>query len=231
MSKSSSRRSARKRRQQPIALVLGLVVVAAMVVGLIATLQSPKQTKATDIRSYADFPQGVDETGAPYLGDPDAPVTLVLYSDFACPYCRIFAQETLGLLVDEYVAGGQLRVIFKPMQFDSPTSPVAAAAGLCAAEQGKFWEMHDGLFDIAYSQGYGGFSGPNLRRLAGELGLDEGEFTACLGSVQTRTTLLQVQNEADDLGVTGTPTIFVNGQRIQDRSFGALSALIESLLQ
>jgi protein-disulfide isomerase len=67
--------------------------------------------------------------------------------------------------------------------------------------------------------------------LAGELGLDEGGFTSCLGSGQTRTTLLQLQNEADDLGVTGTPTIFVNGQRIQDRSFGALSTLIESLSQ
>jgi protein-disulfide isomerase len=227
----SSRRSARKRRQQPIVLVLGLVVVAAMVVGLIAALQRPTPIKATEIRSYAEFPQGVDETGAPYLGDPDAPVTLVVYSDFACPYCRLFAQETLGLLIDEYVTGGQLRVVFKPMQFDSPTSPVAAAAGLCAAEQGKFWEMHDGLFDIAYYQGYSGFSGPNLRQLAGELGLDEGEFTSCLGSGQAHSTLLQTQNEADERGVTGTPTIFVNGQRIQDRSFGALSALIESLSQ
>ena len=93
---------------------------------------------------------GFNEDGFPYLGDPDAPVTLVEFSDYLCPFCgRHFAQTT-PQLIDQYVRTGQVNLVFHdfPLVELHPTAPSGHAAALCVSEQGAalFWEYHDALF-------------------------------------------------------------------------------------
>lgn len=219
-SRSSTRRQiaaqrARKRRQRQLAVLLGVAGIAVIiVVALILTSQSSATISAENVGDYSAFPQGIDEDGAPFIGEEDAPVTLTEYSDFACPHCATWAEQ-VHLLIDTYVADGTLKIVYKLVSFVNPqTSPTAASAGLCAAEQDKFWEMHDGLYGLLNTQGSAAFTRSTMNSLAGELGLDEDEFSACLTSGETRQTVQSVASELQQVNVTGTPTVFVNGERI-----------------
>ncbi len=86
--------------------------------------------------------------GAPSKGAPDAPVVVIEYADFQCPFCGQFARDTLPAIVKQYVETGKVRLVFKnmPLQEIHPNALMAAEAAQCAGEQGKFWEVHDSLF-------------------------------------------------------------------------------------
>jgi protein-disulfide isomerase len=167
-----------------------------------------------NVGDYSNYPQGVDETGAPYIGEAGAPITLVEYSDFACPHCATFS-ETAHQLIDTYVADGTLKVTFKPLSFVAPTSPTAAAAGLCAADQGMFWEMHDAMFNLLQTQGPSAFAPNTLTDVAAELGLDDDAFGVCLNDGETRDTVLAFLAEAEGLGINSTPTVMFNGELLE----------------
>ena len=156
MKRSASLPFCWQRRQRQLAILLGVAGVAIIVVvALILTSQSSASSvTAENVGDYSAFPQGIDEDGAPYIGEVDAPLTLTEYSDFACPHCSNFSTQ-VHRLIDTYVADGSLKIVYKPVSFVAQTSPTAAAAGLCAAEQGMFWEMHDALYGLLDTQGSG----------------------------------------------------------------------------
>jgi protein-disulfide isomerase len=144
---------------------------------------------------------------APRKGAPDARVTVVVFSDFQCPYCTR-GEQVLKQLTATY--GDRVRVVFRnfplPMH---PAARTAAAAALAAHEQGKFWEYHDLLF--AHQDALGREA---LEGYARQLGLDLTRFRAALDSGRFDADLAADLAEAARLGVTGTPTFFVNGRRI-----------------
>jgi protein-disulfide isomerase len=167
----------------------------------------------------------------PYIGEPDAPAVLTEFGDFACPHCYEFSLQA-HQLIDTYVADGSLKIVYKLVSFVNPqTSPTAAAAGLCAAQQGKFWEMHDALFGLLNTRGSAAFTRSNVSDLAADLGLDEGEFGDCLTSGQTRQTVQSVLAEAQRLGITGTPTLLFNGELITQDQVPYTFEGIESLIR
>ncbi len=140
----------------------------------------------------------------PSRGDEGAPVTIVEFSDFQCPYCKQ-ATPAVEQILKEYKS--EVRIIFKHLPLPShPLAFKAAEAAACAAQQGKFWPYHNRLF------GSTDLSADSLRKIALELGMDAGRFNACVESEAARAVVLSNLQEARRLGIHGTPTFIVNGR-------------------
>ena len=142
----------------------------------------------------------------PAWGNADAPVTIIEFSDFQCSYCRVFYQTTLVTLLERYPK--QVRFVYRdfPLASLHPQATLAAEAAQCAHAQGRFWEFHNALFANANRLG------PELyQALAISMGLDKGRFATCLTSREFSPEVEKDFNAARALGVTGTPTFFING--------------------
>jgi predicted DsbA family dithiol-disulfide isomerase len=142
----------------------------------------------------------------PMRGKDAAPVTIVEFGDFQCPYCRE-AEDSLRTILDRYP--DQVRVVFRNLPLPSihPNATLAAEAGVCAERQGMFWQMHDAMY-----QDQSALSEDALKDTAKRLGLKVAGFSACLDDPQTREQLDADQKAADELDVTSTPYFFINGR-------------------
>jgi protein-disulfide isomerase len=138
-------------------------------------------------------------------GPRDAPVTIVAFTDFRCPYCKA-VEPTLKQLMAGYP--GRVRLVFRdfPIAGLHPDAPLAHEAARCAGDQGKFWPYHDLLFERADD-----VSVVTLRRFAAEVGADRTTFDQCLESRKHRAEVTADVASGTEAGVTVTPTFFVNG--------------------
>ena len=143
----------------------------------------------------------------PSRGNPNAPVTIVEFSDFECQFCGR-AVETLKKVEDKY--GDQVRIVFRdyPLPMHR-TAKRAAEAAHCANEQQKFWDMHDKLFSKT-----GPISEGDLFRYAGQIGLDHDRFSICMGEGKYAQAWKPSMDEGAAVGVQSTPTFFINGRLI-----------------
>ena len=160
----------------------------------------------------------------PSRGPTAAPVTIVEFADFQCPYCRN-ATATIKRLEEQY--GDQIRLVFRhfplPMHKDAPK---AAEAAECAKEQGQFWRFHDKLFE-----GQAALEIPNLKKRAGELGLNAVQFETCLDSGKGAVNWQRDRDEGQRYGVSATPTFFINGRLVAGAlPYAAFSEIIEEEL-
>src|SRR5215510_14290868 len=155
------------------------------------------------------------------MGDPDAPIQMVEFGDFQCPFCERFAMQTEPLLVENYIKTGKVHFTFrsagnwvsKNIGQGSTESQDAAAAAYCAADQGKFWEMHDTLFannrDV---EDQGSFSSSRLAGMAESLGLDMTEFQNCYDNGKYAEQVQQDYDDAISAGIHGTPYFVITYQ-------------------
>jgi len=186
--------------------VIVLVVLVLALVGLGWIFLGPKGKAGLDPARGARFA----------LGREDAPLVVVDFSNYLCPHCQDHALNVLPRLKAEYVDTGKVRYLFRDFPFPGQANVIRASeAAACAAEGGRYYEYHEVLFRAAAS--WGGLEGPSLDRyltdLAGQLGLDTGAFGACLASGRHREAVLADQKLAGDLGLTGTPTFFIAGEK------------------
>ena len=151
------------------------------------------------------------ENGSPILGDPNAPVTLVEFGDYQCYFCNQFFHTTEDDLFKNYVETGKVKVIFKDYTIIGPDSVTAAHAAHCADDQGKFWDYHDALYDHWTGENNGWASSENLLQFAREVGLDTDEFSKCMIDSKHTSIIVNSNQDAKDLGLTGTPAFFIIG--------------------
>ena len=144
-------------------------------------------------------------TDEPTKGDPNAKVVLIEFMDYQCPFCARYARETMRALDIEYVATGKVRYVLMdfPLQIH-PAAPKAAEAGHCAGEQGKYWEMHDRLFENQRN-----LAPADLAGYAQALALDPLKFSECLDSGRYRARVKNGLTVGQQAGVTATPTFFL----------------------
>ncbi len=160
---------------------------------------------------------GVDLTGIGYdKGSPTAPIVMVDFSDFGCPYCGSHARQTLPALEREFIATGKVFYKYVPLVMGSfPNGDTAARAAECAGEEGKFWPMHDRLFASQQEWRKNGAPTPVYERHARELGLDASRFAACLRDGRTEARTRRATDGAMQLGIRATPTFAIDGEGIE----------------
>ena len=171
----------------------------------------------------------------PALGNKKAPVTVIEFSDFECPFCRSFWRDTLSLIKSTYIDTGKVRFVYRdfPLSFH-PGAQVAAEAAECAEDQGKYWEMHDKIFQEQDKQGQGTiqFSKTDVVKWAGQVGLNMGQLNQCLESGKYRTEVNNDLAAGTAAGVSGTPSFFINGKLLVGaQPFSAFQEIIEEELE
>jgi protein-disulfide isomerase len=142
----------------------------------------------------------------PSIGPADAPVTIIEFSDYQCPYCQVWYQQVYQQLLASYP--DKLRFVYRdlPLPMHPEAEPAAEAAN-CAGEQGDYWKYHDALFDQQY-----GLSRAAYEHYASDLGLDTTAFTACLDSHRYKDEIQADASDASRIGITGTPSFVINGR-------------------
>ena len=159
-------------------------------------------------------------------GNPNAPVTIVEFSDFECPFCKA-AQPTLKHVLEKYE--GKVRLAYRdlPIRGSHPHADPAAEAARCAGEQGKFWEYHDLLFNDQSK-----LDNASLKEHARTAGLDQPKFDSCVGSHRFQKQIQEDYDQAFQAGVTGTPGFFINGILLNGaQSSSAFERIIDAELR
>lgn len=145
----------------------------------------------------------------PSLGLATAPLTMVMYTDYECPFCRRFEKETLPQLRQQYIDSGKLKLVIKDLPLAMhANAQKAAEANHCAAEQGRYWDYRQPLTALAEP-----LSLPRLAALAGDIGLDRGRFEECLRVGLFAPAVAHSVAEAGRLGIDGTPTFIIGRER------------------
>lgn len=164
-------------------------------------------------------PTRVSAADNPALGKADAPVTIIEFSDYQCPYCRQFFETTLPVLTKQYVEGGKLRYVFHDFPLDQihPQARKAAEAARCAGEQGNYWQMHDVLF-----RHQDALQADRLRVYAEQLHLDGKAFGTCLDSGKYQSRVQRNYTEGLAAGVRGTPSFLLGKTRADNAVEGIL---------
>ena len=157
-------------------------------------------------------------------------VTLEEFGDFQCSHCAQFAVGVGKQIKKDFVDTGRIRFVFRHFPFIGEESFRAAEATECAADQNKFWEYHDTVFENWQGANEGHFSDDNLKLFAGSLQLDRGAFDACLDGRKYLGKIEADLRRGEQLGVQGTPSLFINGKMLTPSSNEELVRLIESAI-
>ena len=167
----------------------------------------------------------VGSNGYPVKGKASAKVTLVEFADYQCPHCKA-AVEVLDKLLTKY--DGKIKLVFMDYTIKGEVSDKLAAGSYCAEQQGKFWEFHD----LAYKN-QGALHGDKdpAGKVAKDLKLDEAKFATCVAAPEAMKRVAKSKAEGDRIGITGTPSIFVNGKRVKGYDESELAREIERALK
>ena len=207
------RRRNRKKQQR----VTTILVIVGGVFLLLAALLVPTIRDAVTPIEFEQPPLNPRPMAqANMMGNPNAPVTIEIFSDFGCGHCAVFAQTTGEQLVDLYVESGQVSIVYNSVGYllGNPISISTAEAAYCAGDQGMFWEYHD----ILYANQANLFANINKKldktfiAYADSLGMDLNEFESCLDNNKFNDVIAQDQEEAQDAEINSTPSFLVNGK-------------------
>lgn len=210
------------RRRTLLAGALALVVIAVLAVVSLAgggTARDPGSAARVDdpgVQARLAVPRR-DPADPLALGRPDAPVVMAVWSDFQCPFCRLWAERIAPPLIAEYVDRGLVRLEWHDFAYLGPESVLAARGARAAARQDAFWAFHDELFRGQQPKGSGAVTEQALAATAARLGLDVGRFDADLADPAIARTVADDERLGARLGVGGVPSFVVDDRLV----FGA----------
>ncbi len=223
-----------------IAIVAAAVLISGSLIYLGSQLGGTDARIAAGIEDYvkkqqqgqqAPTPSGpvdVDEDGDPVKGDKNAPITIIEFSDYECPFCTRFVTDTLPQLEEKYISTGKVKLVYRdfPLSFHANARPAAMAAE-CVFNQGgddAYYEMHDKIFENQRS-----INNDNLKAWASEIGYD---ITTCLDNEETGEEVDADFADGQKAGVRGTPAFFINGRLISGaQPFSVFESIIEEELK
>lgn len=204
-------------------VLAGFVVVAVVAVILVVIFGGSGGSSNTDLvaaleKHNADFP--TDLAKGNKVGRDDAPVKIVEYEDYQCPFCLKYTANQEGDVINELVKSGKVQLEFRHLPILGNESVASAIASQCAADQDKFWQYHNLLYLTQAKAGQGDveknnvgrFADDKLKQFATDIGLDRTKFDSCFDNRTPLDNILQQQREANSFGITGTPGFLVNGQ-------------------
>lgn len=196
----------------------------------LGAVTDPNAPELSPTPVFADVKVGT----LPILGEENAKVTIVEFSDFQCPFCKRFADDAFAQIKKEYVDTGKVKIAFRhyPLPIH-PNAPKAAEASECANEQDQFWTYHDLLFERqdAWSNLTSTEAQNTFVTYAGELGIETGQFQSCLTSGKYAEKVQEDTDAAIAAGVSATPTAYINGQQVVGSlPFSAFQTIIDEQL-
>ncbi|MFQ5573881.1 MAG: DsbA family protein [Nitrosopumilaceae archaeon] len=204
-----------------------------------AKIPAPQPTQAPSQPSAPSVIQ-VSLDDDPFKGNPDAPVTVVEFSDFQCPFCSRFFTQTLPALQENYIDTGKIKLVYKDLPLDNlhPNARPAHIAAECADEQGKFWEYHDVLFEkqSEWNRLSSADLSSQLNQYATSMGLESASFDSCLSSQSMADEVNADFLQATQYGATGTPTFFIGNEKdgfiklVGAQPYAAFQAAIDNQL-
>lgn len=205
--RKNEKRNQSQQKKQDFWVILIICVIALAIVGVIVVSKLPKPVSVTKI----------DITPKPMqdgfnLGDPNAPVKVIEFADFQCPYCMLYWQQVEPTILSTYVETKKVYYTYSPMAFLGQESIDAAQAVLCANDQNQFWAYRDYLFSNHTAENAGDFTQAKLLAFAKNLSLDEATFKSCLTSGKYATKVTDLNNYAAQQGINSTPSFLVNGK-------------------
>ena len=228
---------AKKHQRQRLLMILAVVVVALVVAAVLIgpSLRSSLAPVGEIVEIEPHERPFVDGRA---MGLADAPVLVEVWEDFQCPACKTFSESVEPLIAETYVANGDVRYVFRHFPFIDGQSATkesqnSAKASMCASEQERFWDYHDMLFANWDGENRGSFNDKRLIAFAETLDLDMAAFNDCFDDNTYKTEIDADKNNGVQIGVTGTPSVFVNGQVLTPGfipSFQELSAAIDAEL-
>jgi protein-disulfide isomerase len=218
VSKRQQRREQMQRQQQRQRLILiSLIVLGAALV--VFALVYPNVSSVGEIITVT--PATLPKADGLSLGDAKAPATIDVFEDFQCPACKSFTESIEPLVIENLVATGKARYVFHSYPFidgngasNGGESDQAANAAMCANEQGKFWDMHAILYANWNGENKGNLSDRRLQAMAESIGLDMNAFNKCFNANKYKAEIQADFDKGKDMGVNGTPTVFVNGTQV-----------------
>ena len=231
---SGKRKQPAQAKVNRLYLALGVIAILGIAGLAYALLRAGAETATAPVEvPGADDPQAlVAAARGVRLGNPDAPVTIIEFGDYQCPGCGVFASRVKPMLKQRYIDTGKASFVF----YDFPIVSIhahaflAARAARCAEDQGKFWEYHDLIFARAPDWSTERNAEKTFIDLAALVGLDQEAFASCVQSDKHADLVSANSALGDKLGVSGTPTLFVNGKRVQDWDNESISRVVDQEL-
>lgn len=222
----------------PLSILFAAVLISSSI--LYVNLKGPAEAQQGNIinvgNNAADNkPVSVSTDDDPVLGKSNAPVTIIEFSDYQCPFCRSFWEDTLPLLKKNYIDTGKVKFIYRDYPLDiHPAAMPSALAAECADDQGKYWEYHDKIFAEQAKKGVNTitYGVTDLKKWAAEIGLNTSTFNSCLDSEKHKAEVEKDFQDGIAAGVNGTPGFYVNGIPVRGAlPYESFKTLIEAELK
>ena len=155
------------------------------------------------------------ENGSPFMGNVDAPITILEWGDYQCTYCYKFHQNTLNIINEKFIKTGKVKIIFKDFPLNGPDSKLAAEASYCAQDQQKYWEYHDELYKNWGGERTGWVTREALTKFAESTKLNIEKFNKCLDDQKYQNKVDSLHKFGKEIGIDATPSFLVfNDEKI-----------------